>query len=61
MIYVFRKLGHQWFLDILNIKNPDNLDIIIGMWDYFRMNRRSFYTTGNQTVISAELGNASSV
>lgn len=61
MIYVFRKLGHQWFLDILNIKNPDNLDIIIGMWDYFRMNRRSFYTTGNQNVISAELGNASSV
>ena len=63
LIYVFRKLGHGWLLDVLNIKAPSpyDYDILIGMWDILKGNKRSYYASGKQDVLSAELGNVTTV
>ena len=63
LIYVFRKLGHDWFLEVMNIHAPSPYDynVLIGMWDVLKNNKRSYYATGKQDVLSAELGNREQV
>lgn len=61
IIYIFRKLGHGWFLEIMDIKNPQNHDMVLSMWEHFARNKVSYYTSGNQSPGKAELGNASQV
>lgn len=59
LIYVFRKLGHDWFLEVMNIHAPSPYDynVLIGMWDILKDNKRSYYASGKQDILSAELGN----
>ena len=35
--------------------------MILGLWEHFRENKISYYTSGNQGTAHAELGNASNV